>query len=67
MPGTNSLWELQSATQLLCVCVCVFESRKVDCSRSPVEKRFNSGTLQEMDLPEERNSDTPHPGTRRLE
>lgn len=45
--------------------MCVSESRKVESSGYCVENILES--LQGMDLLEERNSDTSHPGTRLLE
>jgi len=58
MPGTDSLYDLQ----LLKVCMCVFEPRKVESSRSQGENVLES--LEVTDLPEESNPDTPHPGPR---
>lgn len=46
----------------MCVCVFVCEPRKVENSRSQAENILE--ILEGMDLPEERNPDTPHPGTR---
>lgn len=58
MPGTDSLYDLQ----LLKVCMCVFEPRKVESSRFQGENVLES--LEVTDLPEESNPDTPHPGPR---
>lgn len=65
MPGTTSLCELQNDRVTQGVYMCVSESRKAESSGYCVENILES--LQGMDLLEERNSDTSHPGTRLLE